>query len=84
MFYALFFFRSSIEFFDQYDSSEMAFNPSIPAPRPIDLLKCIKGRHFYVNDEFDVWVKDILTQPIAASGSVLDFHGEIKKSLKRK
>lgn len=60
----------------------MAFNPSIPPPRPVDLSKVIKGRHVYINDELEAFTKDVIRQPIEGGNLFLNFHKEIRKNLK--
>lgn len=74
-----------IELFEQYDSTEMAFNPAIPTPRDIDLSKEIKGRHFYLNDDFEVYCQRALKpQPNNyVGGTLLDFCDDYRKNVKK-
>lgn len=70
--------RSPLDLYKQYDSSSMAFNPAIPTPKPMDLNKNMKGRHFFVSEEVEKTCKLALSTPIESSGSILDFFNELR------
>lgn len=47
------------EFFEKYDSSQMAFNPTIPVPRNSE-PKIKKGRHNFIDASFKSYYKSIM------------------------
>lgn len=68
--------RSSLDLYNQYDSSEMAFNPPVPPPKQIDLEKFLKGRHFFLKEDVEETCKDALKQVISSNGKLLDFYSD--------
>ncbi|XP_075146122.1 nucleolar complex protein 3 [Haematobia irritans] len=50
---------SAFELFEQYDSTQMAFNPTIPVPRQTE-PKFKKGPHHYLSDDFKPFYKGML------------------------
>lgn len=75
-----------IDLYEQYDSTEMAFNPAIPTPKVIDLTKDIKGRHFYLSDDFELHCQNTLKTPTintAVGGLLLDFCDDYRKNVKK-
>lgn len=59
----------------------MAFDPPIPPPKPVDLNKPIKGRFYYLNEDFERVVNESLVAPVQSQGHLLDFYQEIRSNL---
>lgn len=70
--------RTAQELFKKYDCTAMAFDPPIPTPKPFDMNKPIKGRHFYLYEDVENAVKDALSSTLRSDGNLLDFYGEFK------
>lgn len=69
-----------MDLFNLYDSSEMAFNPSIPSPRPVDVHKYFKGRHVYTDEGVENTCRSALHLSLDAHTPFLDFYSDyIKK-----
>ncbi|XP_036345082.1 LOW QUALITY PROTEIN: nucleolar complex protein 3 homolog, partial [Rhagoletis pomonella] len=50
---------TSHELYDQFDSTQMVFNPIIPVPKQAE-PKIKKGRHQYINSDFEPLCKTVL------------------------
>lgn len=73
-----FYYRSPFELYEKYNSSEMAFNPPIPTPRPIE-FKQMKGRHFYNNETFKAECESKLNCHLKGDGNFLNFFADFAK-----
>lgn len=71
-------YSSALELYEKYDSSEMAFNPPIPTPRPIQ-FKEMKGRHFYIDDTFKTECESQLNCRLNGDGNILNFFDNFTK-----
>ncbi|XP_055905820.1 nucleolar complex protein 3 homolog [Eupeodes corollae] len=62
------------EFFEKYDSSQMAFNPTIPVPRKSE-PKIKKGRYNFVDTSFKSYYQSIMKQAkvVPRSSQCFDF-----------
>lgn len=69
-----------MDLFNLYDSSEMAFNPAIPSPRPVDVHKYFKGRHSYTDEAVESRCKDALHMSLDAKTPFLDFYNDCIKN----
>ncbi|XP_037946269.1 nucleolar complex protein 3 homolog [Teleopsis dalmanni] len=49
------------ELYQQFDSTQMVFNPTIPVPKPVQ-PKLKKGKHMFTNDDFKQYYKRILLE----------------------
>lgn len=58
----------------------MAFDPPIPTPKPFDMNKSIKGRHYYINEDVELAVKNALKTVVQSDGNLIDFYGEFKRN----
>lgn len=72
-----FYYSSAFELYEKYNSSEMAFNPAIPTPRPFE-FKEMKGRHFYINDTFKTECENQLNCRLNGDG-ILNFFADFTK-----
>lgn len=67
-----------MELYEKYDSSQMAFNPAIPTPRPQE-FKEMKGRHFYIDDKFKTECERQLNCRLNSDGNILNFLADFTK-----
>ncbi|CAD6995676.1 unnamed protein product [Ceratitis capitata] len=56
---------TSHELYDQFDSTQMVFNPVIPVPKQVE-PKMKKGRHQFINSDFKLYWKSIIRSGEAA------------------
>lgn len=71
-----------MDFYKQYDSSEMAFNPPVPPPRPVNEEKFLKDkRHLFKDKNFELICKSTLQSTIDSDESILDFYSAFEKDL---
>lgn len=72
-----------MELYHKYDSSEMAFNPPIPAPKGIE-FKDIKGRHFWNQRSVEKQCEEALHCRLTSERGYLDFATDYRNTIKRK
>lgn len=66
--------RVADEFFLQFDSSSMAFNPSIVPPNPKNTVKAAKGNHhLFANSELETECYSMLKKVLCPREDVMDF-----------
>ncbi|XP_013116892.2 nucleolar complex protein 3 homolog [Stomoxys calcitrans] len=72
---------TAFDLFEQYDSTQMAFNPTIPVPRQTE-PKFKKGPHSYLSEDFKPFykamLKDNMQAPKRNSCHIFDFYKELK------
>lgn len=68
-----YYFRTADEFFLQYDSSSMAFKPSVPAPNQQQVAKQAKGRHMFADSELEAQCSRMLRTGLTPTEDLLDF-----------
>ncbi|XP_005184384.1 nucleolar complex protein 3 homolog [Musca domestica] len=74
---------TAMELFEQYDSTQMAFNPTIPVPRPCE-PKIKKGQHDYLSPDFKTFYKQMLKNnqvrptTIDSKSTTFDFYKDLK------
>lgn len=64
--------------YHQYDTSKMAFNPSIPVPKKTD-PKSKPGVHIYTDRNFELYCENHLTSTIKSNDTLLDFQAACSK-----
>lgn len=63
-----------MDFWKQYDSSEMAFNPPVPPPKPVNEQKFLKeNRHIFKNKNLERLCKGTFETTVE-DGRLLDFY----------
>lgn len=74
-------FRSAMELYHQFDSSQMAFNPAIPTPKKVDLNKEIKGRHFWADTSVEQRCSQAMSQTLIGNGFI-DFAADYRNGIR--
>lgn len=75
--------RTADDFFLQYDSSSMAFKPTITPPNPKNTVKAAKGsRHIFTNTELETECHDMLKKVLSPSADLMDFNKDLSRKLK--
>lgn len=68
-----------MELYHNYDSTEMAFNPPIPPPKPKIEHKVLKGRHVWNSKRVEQRCERAMhTQLAATPGRFLDFAADYR------
>lgn len=71
------------EFFLQFDSSSMAFNPAIVPPNPKNQVKAAKGsRHLFANTDLETECYDMLKKVLTPKEDIMDFNRALSKRVK--
>lgn len=75
--------RTADDFFLQYDSSSMAFKPSIAPPNPKNTVKAAKGsRHIFTNTDLETECYHMLKKVLSPTADLMDFNKELLRKLK--
>lgn len=75
--------RNADEFFLKFDSSSMAFNPSIVPPNPKSTVKAAKGsRHLFANSYLETECSASLRKAMEPQEDIMDFNRALIKRRK--
>lgn len=78
------FFRSAFDLFEQFDSTQMVFNPTIPLPKQCE-PKLKKGRFNFISNNFKPYYRSMLKRNVIhCNNKVKETFFDVYKDLKSK